>query len=82
VTPDLNTAVGAATGAIVMLLGFGVGVLLSHLHARRPKPKPAICGCGHHLSFHDDSGCHYTAYIEYTNPGVMKTCGCTGYLTG
>jgi hypothetical protein len=44
----------------------------------------AVCGCGHHYSFHNfTEGCHYT--MVHTHPGrlgpksVLTTCRCVTY---
>jgi len=52
------------TGALLLAAGTALGWLLRSLPARRrgPKPVEAVCGCGHHHSFHDpaDGTCHGT----------------------
>jgi hypothetical protein len=50
-------------GGGLMLAGLVIGFVIGRfVPARRRAPKPAepICGCGHHVSFHDlpESTCH------------------------
>jgi hypothetical protein len=46
-------------------------------------PDP-FCGCAHHISFHDEAGCHYT--VIHTRAGtfgprsVLSTCRCVQYV--
>ena len=47
------------------------------------EPDP-LCGCGHHISFHDEKGCHYT--VVYTRPAkfgvvsLFSDCPCVKYV--
>jgi hypothetical protein len=65
---------GALIAVVCLLLGVGV----RSLPARRKGPKPveAVCGCGHHLSYHDPKtrACGYAS-----RPVVRSTASITEY---
>ena len=45
-----------------------------------PEPEP-ICGCKHHLCFHDDSGCNAGGKQVYViDHYELTTCGCKAYI--
>jgi hypothetical protein len=66
-------------GGGLTALGWALGRLPSPRRRRRgPKPVEAICGCGHHHSFHDPKTgeCHETEY-EGTWGGTPHYTRCT-----
>ena len=66
-------------GLLIGAAVYAVGVLTGRfLPSRRRTPKPKrsgpICGCGHHLSYHDDyQGCHHPVGI------IRDPCPCRKY---
>lgn len=78
------------TGALILLVGIVIGVVLRSLPARRKGPKPiqAVCGCRHHHAMHDPetSCCHArvdeaATYDEdgYPSSYVKVQCSCRRY---
>jgi hypothetical protein len=78
-------------GALILLAGILIGRLLPG-RRRQPgfaKPPEAVCGCGHHHSFHDreSSRCHATVNgvpihrdrYGYTDGWEQVQCPCRAY---
>lgn len=72
-------------GALIALGGTVLGFLLGRFR-RGPKaaPKPArpICGCKHHVSYHDGSrGCHAQVRLKGIDGwlGDTEVCECRKY---
>jgi hypothetical protein len=77
-------------GALILLAGILIGMGARSLPGRRAGPKPppaAVCGCGHHFSYHDPKtrACGYgsrpvvrltSAVTEY---GDVMRCPCLSY---
>lgn len=60
----MNHNVKGLVGAVVtgvggIVAGYAAGAINNPKPPKYEEPKP-ICGCGHHISMHDDQGCHYT----------------------
>ncbi|MBW4719877.1 hypothetical protein [Saccharothrix obliqua] len=70
-------------GAVIALVGFGLGHLTGRRRSARLGPPPAVCeGCRHALSFHDEhGGCHATtkARNKYVG-GFTAPCACRQYV--
>ena len=46
-----------------------------------PEDPEPICGCKHHLCFHDDSGCNADGKSVYViDRYELIHCGCKGYI--
>lgn len=77
------------TGALILLAGIAIGMILRSFPARRKGPKPveAVCGCEHHHSMHDPEtgACHATVQVSrYSRDGEwtgyeQKPCACRRY---
>lgn len=63
-------AVSAVTAYGTMLV-----VVAKEREQKRLAARP-ICGCRHHVSFHDDTGCHHNAGGYHQN----LSCGCQRYV--
>jgi hypothetical protein len=65
-------------------LGFaGVGYLAGRSHRKHAQPRryedpKPICGCGHHMSYHNNDGCHWQLWDEYEER--TETCACKQYI--
>jgi hypothetical protein len=76
-------------GALILLAGIVIGMVLRSLPARRKGPKPveAVCGCKHHHSMHDPTTGECNASVpvdKYTKSGHWvghdyKPCACLRY---
>jgi hypothetical protein len=72
-----------------LTLGWGESYRQANMHLQRrigiltEDPAP-ICGCGHHISFHDEEGCHITVTITreamFGPRGMVTTCPCVRYV--
>lgn len=76
-------AYGVLTGAAVAWASIIVGVIVaaSRRHHRRVKSPPPICGCEHHLAFHelDDEGNATGPCHEIVVTHNATECGCQRY---
>lgn len=72
-------------GAVILffglLVGFGAGRVTRKPGFKAIRP---ICGCGHHLSYHDDKGCSWhKVSLDYWGKvvaGSEVTCPCRKYV--
>jgi hypothetical protein len=85
--PDLSEAIASmllvSSG---MLTGFLLGLKRKRLPKLQKRQEP-ICGCTHHISFHDGDGCHGTreiaiAWNAYGEERQWKegSCGCRKFV--
>jgi hypothetical protein len=76
-------AYGVLTGAAVAWASilFGVIVAASRRRRRRVKPQPPICGCEHHLAFHElaDEGDPIGPCRKIVATYHGTECGCQRY---
>jgi hypothetical protein len=76
-------------GALILAVGILIGIVVRSLPARRrgTKPVEAVCGCGHHLSYHDPKtrACGYASSpvvkstATITEYGKAMQCPCLAY---
>lgn len=79
-------------GALILIVGWLVGHVTGYIQGRRLRPqKPyviqPICGCGHHLSYHDETGCaanhevatHWDVFGE-PRKWDLAPCTCRKYV--
>ena len=74
--------------AAYLILGWGETYRTANVQlqqrVRHPSDPDPLCGCGHHISFHDDEGCHFT--VTHSRPAkfgprsVLTTCTCVHYV--
>lgn len=70
---------GVIFGAVLSFVSYWLGNLRGSRRKRPPRIPQAICGCGHHLSFHDDKGrCHWNMSYWADEPYVQ--CKCRQYI--
>jgi hypothetical protein len=78
--PDLSLLLGAAVFAAGMLAGRFWPARRKGLRPQKP-PQP-ICGCDHHLSYHDPQtgACHAQVYIGHWDwQDQHRACTCRQY---
>jgi len=76
-----NVILGAWLAAPLVLIGYWLGRRGSGRSTElRMGDLNAICGCGHHMAFHNqDTGkCFYRVWWSDKRPGMY--CGCQHYL--
>ena len=75
---DTLALVLACFSLVLAVASFGIA-----LTARRRLARPAlpevqpICGCTHHASYHDETGCHF---IDLEGYRQETECGCRKYM--
>jgi hypothetical protein len=73
----------------VLTLGWGETYRVANLRLQErvrslEDPDP-LCGCGHHISFHNrEDGCHYTVIHHHQGRrgvrSVLTNCACVSYV--
>lgn len=70
---------GIILGAVLSFFSYWLGIVRGSRRKRPPKYPEPICGCKHHLSFHDDKGrCHWNMSYWEGEPYVQ--CDCRRYV--
>lgn len=76
----IEYALGTLSAAIIVVVSTGRMWFKYAIENRERalRNRQPICGCGHHVSFHDDKGCHHVKTDYYDRE--TSTCGCVKYV--